>query len=390
MIRAGILAALVLGVLIVLALFHVRKVEVHGNTRHSGNEIAAGLTEDFLSQNTLYLLWKYRKGTVPETLPYLGSFSIRMKSPSTVEVQVTEKDVVGCIDQGDYIYFDQSGLVLEISDELFDGIPVVTGVSTDEAVLYQKLPTKSSAQLRTILSLTQLLAGQGLSAKEIRFGENMDITVYIGSVEATLGQDEYLEEKIANLRAILERLDGQESGTLHLESFTGKNESFPFTPSDETEPQGSGDGDGGDGISGDADGTGDGASGNADGTGDGASGNADGASGNADGTGDGASDNADGAGDNAPGNADGAGDDASGQDGGDGADGDEDDAGTGVPIMVFNSSGTLVYNVTVVNGVAVDANGTPVDGVTINEDGNVVDAYQNIIDPKTGEVLNLN
>lgn len=388
MIRAGILAALVLGVLIVLALFHVRKVEVHGNTRHSGNEIAAGLTEDFLSQNTLYLLWKYRKGTVPETLPYLGSFSIRMKSPSTVEVQVTEKDVVGCIDQGDYIYFDQSGLVLEISDELFDGIPVVTGVSTDEAVLYQKLPTKSSAQLRTILSLTQLLAGQGLSAKEIRFGENMDITVYIGSVEATLGQDEYLEEKIANLRAILERLDGQESGTLHLESFTGKNESFPFTPSEETEPQGSGDGtsgdgDGTDGTSGDADGTGDGASGNADGTGDDASGGADGA-------GDGASGNSDGAGDNAPDNADGAGDDASGQDGGDGADGDEDDAGTGVPIMVFNSSGTLVYNVTVVNGVAVDANGTPVDGVTINEDGNVVDAYQNIIDPKTGEVLNLN
>ncbi len=357
MARAGILAALILALLVILAFFHVRKVEVYGNTRHSGDEIAAGLTEDFLSQNTLYLLWKYRKGTVPESLPYLEGFSIRMKSPSAVELQVTEKDVVGCIDQGDYVYFDQSGLVLEISDELFDGIPVVTGVNTDEAVLYQKLPTKSSAQLRTILSLTQLLVGQGLSAEEIRFSENMDITVYIGSVEAILGQDEYLEEKIANLRAILERLDGQESGTLHLESFTGKNESFPFTPSDETETS---DGSG-DGTSGDADSSGDVTSGDADGTGDGVSGN-----------------------------ADGAGDGATGEDGGDGADNSDDDAGAGVPIMVFNSSGTLVYNVTVVNGVAVDANGIPVDGVTVNEDGNVVDAYQNIIDPETGEVLNLN
>ena len=60
--------------------------------------------------------------------------------------------------------------------------------------------------------------------------------MYIGKVEAMLGQDEYMEEKIANLRAILKKM-GNESGTLHLESFTGKNDTATFRPSDEPETE---------------------------------------------------------------------------------------------------------------------------------------------------------
>ncbi|MFR3321189.1 MAG: hypothetical protein ACLTSZ_08635 [Lachnospiraceae bacterium] len=41
-------------------------------------------------------------------------------------------------------------------------------------MLYQKLPVISSAQLRTILSVTQLLKYQELEAKEIRFDESGD------------------------------------------------------------------------------------------------------------------------------------------------------------------------------------------------------------------------
>ena len=55
--------------------------------------------------------------------------------------------------------------------------------------------------------------------------------------------------------------------------------------------------------------------------------------------------------------------------------------------MVFNSSGTLVYNVRISNGTVVDEYGNPVPGVTVNEDGNVVDAYMNVFDSATGELI---
>lgn len=344
-----------------LFLFQVRKVTVYGNSRHSSEEIGAGLTEGKLMKNTLYLLWKYREGDIPDTLPFLNSLHVQMKSPSHIEVQVTEKELAGYIDKGGYVYFDKDGVVLEVSDEIYDGVPIITGASVGDAVLYQKLPTESSAQLRTILSLTQLLEYQELKASEIRFGENMEITVFIEGVEAELGQDEYLEEKIANLNKILPRLDGQ-SGTLHLENFTGRNETVSFTPSDEpntvtdmTNGTSAEDG-GGDAAAGDT------------GQGDGA---ADTGS-NGD-TGDGAADNG--------GAAEGDGTDTGAED-----TPEEQDTGVIFP-MVFNSSGTLVYNVHISNGAVVDEYGNQVPGVTINEDGNVVDAYMNVFDSTTGELI---
>lgn len=377
MIRAGVL----LTVLALLAgaafLFQVKKITVYGNDRHSSKEISQGLSNDFLTRNTLYLLWKYKDGEIPDTLPFLDSLHVQMKSPSSIEVQVKEKKLTAYMDKGGYVYFDEDGTVLEISDEVYEKIPLITGVPVGEVTLYQKLPTESSAQLRTILSLTDLLAYYELNASEVRFGDNMEITVFIDGVEVQLGQDEYLEEKIANLNKIMPKLEGQ-YGALHLESFTGRNEPVSFTPTQGPEiedvsegPGGSDDADaaGGEADGGDAETDAPGEDG-----GDGAdAGGTDGAQG-AD-----PADTADGAGTDDPGA------DAQGADGASEEDGQED-TGTVYP-MVYDSSGTLVYNVHVENGVVVDANGNPVAGVIVNENGNVQDAYMNQFDPQTGELI---
>ncbi len=342
---AAAVAVLVLLLLFIL-LFRVRKIQVYGNDHHSSEEISAGMVDDVFMKNTIYMLWKYRDGKLPSDMPYLETLHVELKSPSRLDVHVTEKTPVAYFDKGGYVYIDQEGTVLEITDKTYAGIPIVTGAAMEEPLLYQKLPAQSSAQLRTILSLTQLLAYQGVSVDEIRFGENMEITIFAGSIEIQLGQDEYLEEKIANLAKILPRLEGQ-SGTLHLEGFTGRNEQVPFTPSEpepETEAVEGQDGDPEGGAEG-------------------------GSSGEEGAAGDG-------------------GQDAGGEDSADGGDGqaDENAGGTVYP-MVFDSSGTLVYNVHVENGTVVDENGNPVPGVTVNENGNVVDAYMNVFDSTTGELI---
>lgn len=339
LIRIGAAVLIVFAALVALLVFRVREVKVYGNERHSTGEIASGIVTDVMSENTLYLLWKYKDAKVPDTMPYLDELSVQMKTPSCIEVHVSEKDLVGYIDKGEYIYFDQNGLILEITDQIYDGIPVVTGVDTEEVVLYQKLPTSSSAQLRTILSLTQLLAYHELKAQEIRFGENMEITLFLHDIEVKLGQDEYLEEKIANLRAIIEKMDSTDHGVLHLESFTGKNEAVTFTRAEEPvlteEPE-------------------------ADVTDEGYEDGAAAAPGDSISTGEESADSADTSQDTA------------------------EDPWSKPGFMAFNSNGTLVYNVRVINGVVVDEYGNAVPGCTVNENGYVVDAYMNVIDPATG------
>lgn len=368
MARLGILAALAVAVLAVCFLFRVKTVHVYGNSRYTAEEISEALMYDLLNQNTLYLQWRYRSGVAPEALPFLSSLSVKLESPFTIRVDVVEKKLVGYVDKGGYAGFDQEGIVVEIAQEEYTDLPIITGADIGDPALYQRLPTESSAQLRTILSVTKLLNGQELDADEIRFGENGDIRVFVDGVEALLGQDEYMEEKIANLRAILQTSDGTR-GTLHLESYSGKGDMTTLTPADETETESEPE-------SRDTGGAG------TDGSGE------DGAG--MDGSGQ------DGAGTDGSGQ-DGAGADGNGQDGADG-NGQEDgpdDGGddaqqdpSGVIYVVFATGGNLVYNVHVENGTVVDANGNPVSGCYVNEDGNVVDAYMNVINPVTGELVN--
>lgn len=398
------LLSLAAAALAVILVFRVQTVVVNGNMRWSGQEIAEGLSYDFLTQNTLFLTWKHRNGEVPERLPYLSSLRIKLDSPGKITVTVTEKELLGYVLYNDQnLYFDEEGVILDITDEIYDGIPVVTGVKMGEPVLYQKVPTDSSAQLRTILSITQLMRYQELTAREIRFAENMDITVRIGKVDAILGQDEYLEEKIANLKAILNVMNGNQ-GTLHMENFTGKNESVSFAEGDIPEPvngeenmetetsdtsledeeaptdENGAQDDGGETPPDENGAQDDGGEALPDENGaqdDGGEAFPD-ENGSPEDAGDG-----DGAQDGTVGEPeDGA---SSGEEDENGEDEDSQDASS-TYFMAFDSSGTLRYDAHVVDGVVVDANGTPIDGCSVTEDGNVKDAYWNVIDPKTGQL----
>lgn len=377
----GLLLALTVLVLAFLFLFRIRKVTVSGNSRYSSEEIEEELLTDFFSKNTLCLWWIYKDGSIPDTMPYLESMKITVNSPFAITVTVTEKELVGYFDTGSYVYFDDSGVVLEITDTVYSDIPVVTGIDLGEVTLYQKAPTESSSQLRTILSLLDLLDYQGLTAKEIRFAEDSDITVTIGSIDAILGQDEYLEEKVVNLRAILDTMSSTAAGTLHLENVTGNNEDIVFSPSDEvieeteTETESSEEDSSEETTTTDDTSTLGGAA-------------TDGSA--ADGTTDSSG------GDTAEGSSDDSADsdsDSSDEGSGDSDDADAEDSGYTVTsdadVMAFNSSGQLIHHVSIQNGEVVDSSGNAVDGCYVNEDGNIVDAYQNIIDPVTGDALNL-
>lgn len=369
----GTVLFLVIAAAVLLGFFRIRTLEVLGVQRYSAEEIKSDLVYDFWTENTLYFAWKYRNAVSDPRTPYLDSVQVKMLSPGKARVQVKEKKLSGCVSYaGSSVYFDTQGVVLDITDKTYDGIPQVSGVTMDEPVLYQKLPVGNTAQLRTMLNITRLLIEAKLIPDNIAFDENLNITLKIGSVEVKLGQDEYLEEKVANLVTIYQEVASQ-TGTLNMEAFTGKNETITFKKSDEPANTVETDAQGNPVNTGETD-----ADGNPVGTGE------TDADGNPVGTGEtDAQGNPVGAGEtDADGNPTGSGESA-----GAGSQADTSGETTGVSaFMVFDSSGTLRYDAHVVNGQVVDAYGNPIDGCSVDENGNVVDAYWNVIDPMTGQL----
>ncbi len=353
LIQIGVVLIVVLAILIAVFVFRVHKISVSGNTNQSSEQIAGDLMTDFLSENTLYLLWTLREGEPPERMPYLESIHVTMKSPISINVAVVEKPLVGYLEDGDYIYFDAEGIVENISGDQIEGLPIITGVNLGEVTLYQKVPTESGSQLRTVLNLLDLLDYYGLEAEEISFSEDLEITVYMRHIEVDLGQDEYLEEKIANLNAVLKNISETTGGILHLENVTGKYEDIIFTPTGEVTDETDGEEDEENGSIAAADGT------------------------TLVGT---STDGSTAAENNSA--------DEKENNEGEDEEEEEEDSSAGVALMVFNSYGSLVYNVSVKDGVVVDGYGNEVPGCSIDEDGNIVDAYMNVIDPATGDLLN--
>lgn len=342
----GLLLFLAAAAAVLLGFFRIRTVEISGCNRHSAEEIKEDLIYDFWTENTLYFAWKYKHASSDARAPYLDSIQAKFVSPGQVRITVKEKVLIGYIQYaGTNVYFDSNGMVMEMSDQVYGELPLISGVAMEEPVLYQKLPVQNTAQLRTMLSISQLLVEAGLIPDNISFDENLNITLSMGSVEVRIGQDEYLEEKVANLATIYQQVQG-EAGTLNLEAFTGKSETIPFQKNNETEPAFETDAEGNP-VTAETD-----AEGNPVTSGTDENGNPADAEGEAEGSGD---------------------------------DGTVSGETTGLSaFMVFDAYGTLRYDAHVVNGQVVDANGTPIDGCYVNEDGNVVDAYMNVIDPQTG------
>ena len=348
-ILVGVLGA---AVAIVLGVFQIRSIDVRGNERYSAEQIRDDLIYDFKTRNTLYFSWKYRSEQPAADAPYLKSVQAVMLSPTSVRIIVKEGQMVGRVQyENSNVYYDPDGVVQEITDTIYAGIPLVTGVEIEPPQLYQRMVTKNGSLLRTMLNITQLLIKSELIPDSVTFDASQNMILRLGPVTVLLGQDEYLEEKIANLVSIYPQVEGEE-GTLNMEGFTGRNEAITFkadsadqTP--ETESQEGETGSEQDQNQSQQDSL----------AGEGAEGQAAAEDGSAE--------------------AEAAPDDTAQE---------EEPQNTSTPFMVFDSSGTLRYDAHVSDGQVVDSYGNPIDGCYVNENGNVVDAYWNEIDPATGQL----
>lgn len=291
-ILTGAVLGLVLAGALFFRVFRVRNIQVAGNTRYTKDEIKEMVADDKWMFNTVLLTTFHSKVDMSD-IPFMNSVEFTFVNYNTICVNVNEKKVVGYVEyEGQKVYFDKNGIVLECVDEeqgtpsdgtgsdgaASDGssadgsltseslssgsvsssenagdgtlaadtiksarvttanfqpslsdVPLVTGLTFDHVIVNKQLPVEKPAVFRTMLALTRMTEKYHITPDSVEFTENSEIILhYYDTVRILLGTDTALEEKMTRMAAILPSLSGL-SGELHMEDYKDGDSSFVFS-----------------------------------------------------------------------------------------------------------------------------------------------------------------
>jgi len=208
--------------------FMLRNVYVTGNYTYSDEEILNILHYNEYPKNTLYFAWKNKDG-VTGGVPFVESISVRVKSPSTVYVTVSEKMIIGCIDDsGVYMFFDNTGAVVESSTEKPQDVPLVTGLNLSNLQIGQQLDLNDQSIFKNLYELSVFLKNYDLRVEQIDYNADQSMVLHKGTISVLLGMGSNLEDKINAIKDLEPQLEGL-SGTLHLENYDSTKEQINFS-----------------------------------------------------------------------------------------------------------------------------------------------------------------
>lgn len=229
----GFLIVVVIAAVVVLLgwkVFTVERVDVEGNEIYSDSKIEQWVLNDEYSWNSLYVYFKYKLKHMDE-IPFVDSMEISLKSPHVLQVEVYEKGVLGYVyvpSAGKNAYIDKDGFVVELSNEIIPGTTKISGLSVQQAVLYEKLPLDNNSILKLLLNVSQLLSKYELKPDLIYLTDRDEAVLCYGTVQVNVGSNIYLNEKIVRLQKIMPQIQGM-TGTLHLEDWTESNTDIVFS-----------------------------------------------------------------------------------------------------------------------------------------------------------------
>lgn len=218
LVYAGVFLAVLILLAVLLLTLRINTVAVSGNNQYSDEQIEALIFDTKFSRNPLYCYYQDRFQP-HKSIPFVEDYRIVFRSPMEVEIMIYEKSVVGYISyMNSMMYFDRDGIIVESSNELIPGIPLVTGLDFGHIVLYRPLPVADRNVFNEILNLTQVLSVYEIQVDRIHFTSDKQARLYIGELEVNLGNNTEMNGKISELRDMLQTYPSL-SGILYLDNY---------------------------------------------------------------------------------------------------------------------------------------------------------------------------
>lgn len=207
--------------------FNIQKVTVTGSTYYTEEEIKAKIIGKDVLNNSLLLQLKYKLKEQKE-ISFIQNIDIEVIDRHTINLNVNEKVITGCVEyMSEYVYFDKDGIVLEITNEKKENVPLITGVTYSEMAIDDKLAVDEDEIFDIILNISKLIKKYKVDIAVVKFDLKGNITLTSGKIKILLGKREVYDEQIAELSGILQKSDRLE-GELDLTNFKEGQDNFIF------------------------------------------------------------------------------------------------------------------------------------------------------------------
>ncbi len=229
----SVMVILLFGCILVLSAgFRTTQIEYEGNTRYTDDEMTTHIFGGKYNVNTLiyYFITSKKEKAV---IPFVQDYEVSVNWPNKLKITVYEKSIIGYIRYMGYnLYFDKDGIVVDSSKEVLDNIPEVTGIAYTNVVLHSKLNVENDKVFDILLELVQLCEKYNIAVDKVFFGNNYEVTLYVGNIKIMLGDSQTITEKIYEVSQMMSQMQGL-SGTLHMENFTEDTSSIIFKKDNE-------------------------------------------------------------------------------------------------------------------------------------------------------------
>ena len=212
-----ILVLLLAGVIFFFTYYQVDEVQVMGSSHYSEKQIKKMVLRGPMASNSVLAPLIYTKKNTKD-VPFVEGYTVTRLNRHTICVSVKEKDIVGCIPYLDsYIYFDRNGTFIESSTQRNEKIPFFDGIKVKHVIYNEELPIKDKMVMNTAVALSTIFQKNDKIPDHIEFSDDGQISLLYGDITVKLGKDEYLEDKMTRVLAILP-LISDKKGILHAEN----------------------------------------------------------------------------------------------------------------------------------------------------------------------------
>lgn len=229
----GVALLLILAYILCIMVFRTTSVEVSGNHILSDQEIESQVVTGKYTKYGLVQVVKRIFKPVKD-LPFCESckVSVSLTSPHTLKIKIKEPTLLGYISlsDGKRAYFNDDGIVEEVSDRQVDGLLPVNGISCSKAEKGELLPINKSCR-RTLLQLVKAMKKYGIKTDSVTFKDDREVSAVSGDITYDFGTFDYMQEKLMRLPYLLPHLTGLK-GTLHLDTWTPENTDIIFEKSE--------------------------------------------------------------------------------------------------------------------------------------------------------------
>ena len=151
---------------------------------------------------------------------YIESVKITKKLPDTVTIDITERQIVGYVPYiNDYMYIDESGMVVDIKSSYTEPLPIIYGLNFDSFTIGKKLKTDNDEAFSIVMEITNAIKDKEdlKQILKIDISNLEDIHLYMENLDIILGNREGLNIKINTLNEIVKNFKPEEKGFLYID-----------------------------------------------------------------------------------------------------------------------------------------------------------------------------